>query len=73
MHPIFPSDLRVLLVLALLVAPHNYIGTHNHIGTQNSDPEGGGRETSISGVHGGVPRIRVIFSRKKSLKSMSIF
>ena len=29
--------------------------------------------TSIWGVHGGVPRIRVIFSRKNSEKDMSIF
>ena len=32
---------------------------------------GGG--TSIWGVHGGVPRVRVIFSRKSSEKGMSIF
>ena len=30
--------------------------------------EGGG--TSIWGVHGGLPRVRVIFSRKKSEKGM---
>ena len=29
--------------------------------------------TSIWGVHGGVPRVRVIFSRKNSEKGMSIF
>ena len=29
--------------------------------------------TSISGVHSGVPRIRVIFSRKNSEKGMSFF
>ena len=34
---------------------------------------GGGGGTSICGVHGGVPRIRVIFSRKNSEKGMSIF
>ena len=35
--------------------------------------EGPGGGTSICGVHGGVPRIGVIFSRKKSEKCMSIF
>ena len=36
-------------------------------------PWGGGGRTSICGVHGGVPRIRVIFSRKNSEKGISIF
>ena len=35
-------------------------------------PPGGGGGASIGGVHGGVPRFRVIFSRKKSEKGMSI-
>ena len=34
---------------------------------------GGGGETSIRGVRGGVPCFRVIFSRKNSEKCMSIF
>ena len=33
----------------------------------------GGGGTSIRGVHGDVPRVRVIFSRKNSEKGMSIF
>ena len=36
-------------------------------------PGGGGGGTSIWGVHGGVPRVRVTFSRKNSEKGMSIF
>ena len=42
-----------------------------HHRTYKHQRPGGG--TSIGGVHGGVPRVRVIFSTKNSEKGMSIF
>ena len=46
------------------------IGTPKKCLSALAEPPGG---TSKCGVHGGVPRIRVIFSRINSEKGMSIF